>query len=196
MRRRLVRFGGLEQLVRRDNPSVYLDLPYAATGNPRHVLDLHIPDGAPTPIPVVVWIHGGGWQSGDEDDWVPAQPLVNAGFAVASVSYRLTTDSGSPHFPDPIQDVKGAVRWLRANAATYVFDPQHIGAMGSSAGGHLAAWLGTSGGVTSLEGTIGGNSNQSSSVQAVVDLFGPSDLFEMWQVPGYAGHGEAGSPES
>jgi len=196
MRRRLVRFGGLEQLERRDNPSDYFDLPYAATGNPRHVLDLHVPDSAPIPIPVVVWIHGGGWQRGDEDDWFPAQPLVDAGFAVASVSYRLTSDPGSPHFPDPIHDVKGAVRWLRANAATYGLDPQHFGAMGSSAGGHLAALLGTSGGVTNLEGTIGGITNQSSSVQAVVDLFGPADLFEMWQVPGYAGHGEAGSPES
>lgn len=95
------------------------------------------------------------------------------GYAVASVQYRLT-DKAS--FPAQIHDCKGAIRWLRANAAEYGYDAKKIGVAGISAGGHLVALLGTSGDVKELEGNVGGNIEQSSRVQAVLDMCGPSDF--------------------
>ncbi len=88
------------------------------------------------------------------------------------------------------------MRWLRANAAKYNLDPDRFAAFGSSAGGHLVALLGTSGGVKELEGDIGGNLDHSSRVQAVCDLYGPTDLIAMVTTPGYEGHAKADSPES
>jgi acetyl esterase/lipase len=102
--------------------------------------------------------------------------LVSDGYAVASVEYRL---SQAATFPAQIEDCKGAIRWLRANAAKYDLDPKHVGAWGSSAGGHLVALLGTSGDVAELEGTVGGNLDQSSRVQAVCDWFGPTDFTQI-----------------
>ncbi len=104
--------------------------------------------------------------------------------AVASVDYRLTSQAGlygafPVTFPAQIEDVKGAIRFLRANAGTYGLDPTRFGAWGSSAGGHLAALVGTSGGVAALEGTTGGNLAFSSSVQAVCGWFGPIDVLQM-----------------
>ncbi len=171
-----------------------LNLNYAGDGLTSHLLDLHLPDDYQTgqPLPTIVWIHGGGWQSGSKASWGPAMPFVERGYAVASLNYRL---SGEAIWPAQIHDVKGAIRWLRTHAAEYHFDPARFATWGSSAGGHLAASAGTMN-VTRLEGDIGGNLDQSSQVQAVVDYYGPTDLWQIWQVPGYAGHGEAGSPES
>ena len=112
-------------------------------------------------------------------------PFATKGYAVASINYRLSQHAV---FPAQIEDCKAAIRWLRANAAKYGLDPDHIGVWGASAGGHLVAMLGTTGGVKEFEGT-GGNLDQSSRVQCVVDWFGPSDL------PTMAGrHDEPGSP--
>ena len=102
-------------------------------------------------------------------------PLVAKGYAVASINYRLSQHAV---FPAQIEDCKAAIRWLRANAAKYHLDPDHIGVWGASAGGHLVALLGTTGGVKELEGN-GGNLDQSSRVQCVVDWFGPTDLTTM-----------------
>jgi acetyl esterase/lipase len=99
-------------------------------------------------------------------------PLLADGYAVASIEYRLSSQA---IFPAQIHDCKAAVRFLRANAARYHLDPNCFGAWGSSAGGHLAALLGTSGGVKELEGSAG-NLEQSSRVQCVCDWFGPADL--------------------
>ncbi len=120
---------------------------------------------------MVVWLHGGGWSGGDKFP-TPAARLVAAGYAVASVEYRLTSEA---KFPAQIHDSKAAIRWLRANARKYNLDPEHIGVWGHSAGGHLASLLGTSGHVKELEGDEG-NLDQSSLVQAVVDFAGPVDL--------------------
>lgn len=87
--------------------------------------------------------------------------------------YRFTKEA---IFPAQIHDCKGAVRWLRANADRFGYNADWIAAAGSSAGGHLALLMGTSGGVTELEGNVGGNPNESSSVQAVIDYFGRSDF--------------------
>jgi acetyl esterase/lipase len=157
-------------------------------------LDLFLPTAAPKPFPVVVWIHGGGWTSGNKGQ-CPAKYLVPKGYAVASISYRLSQQA---KFPAQIEDCKAAVRWLRANAKMYDLDPDHIGAWGSSAGGHLAALLGTTGNAKDLEGA-GGNPGVSSRVQAVCDWFGPTDFLQMdAHAPpdSQIQHDGPGSPES
>ncbi|MCA9036469.1 MAG: alpha/beta hydrolase fold domain-containing protein [Planctomycetaceae bacterium] len=145
------------------------------------------------PSPVYVWIHGGGWQGGTKDGGLQqVASLVQEGFIGATIEYRLT---GEASFPAQIQDCKCAIRFLRAHAAEYNIDPDRIAVGGSSAGGHLAALMGTSGEVEDFEGT-GGWADQSSSVQAVVDLYGPTDFKLFVTEPGFEAHNRDGSPES
>jgi acetyl esterase/lipase len=136
-------------------------------------LDIYSPKSITHPLPVLLWIFGNRWSKGSKNHPPPLN-LMSQGYIVVSVEYRL---SGEAPFPAAIEDCKAAVRWIRANAGAYHFDPDHIGAWGHSAGGHLAALLGTSGGVTELEGT-GDNSSFSSRVQAVCDMAGPSDIVQ------------------
>jgi acetyl esterase/lipase len=153
---------------------VYRDLEYVKDGHERQKLDLFLPPKAGGPLPLVVLIHGGGWQNGSKDQ-VPAQGIAAQGYAVARINYRLVQHAV---FPAQIEDCKAAIRWLRANARTYNIDPDHVAVWGSSAGGHLAALLGTSADVKQLEGN-GGNLDQPSRVQAVIDWFGPTDLLHV-----------------
>jgi len=150
---------------------VIADLEYVAGGHARQKLDLYLPEKAIGPLPVVLWVHGGGWRGGDKAN-PPALVLAAKGFAVASMNYRLSQHAV---FPAQIHDCKAAVRWLRAHSAEHGLDPARIGAWGSSAGGHLVALLGTTNGLNDLEGSEGVQ-DQSSDVQAVVDWFGPTDL--------------------
>jgi acetyl esterase/lipase len=150
---------------------VLRDLEYVPNGHERQKLDLYLPEKATSPLPLVVWIHGGGWQAGSKDN-VPMLWLLERGYAVASVGYRLSQHAV---FPAQIHDCKAAIRWLRANASKYGIDPQRIGVAGGSAGGHLVALLGTGGDVKELEGELG-TTGVSSRVQAVCDLFGPTDF--------------------
>ena len=150
------------------------DLEYARVANTSLKLDLYLPD-SPGPHPVILWLHAGAWITGDRTGG-PAIRQARRGYAVASIDYRLAPDFV---FPAQIDDCKAAVRWLRANAATYHLDPERVGVFGASAGGHLAALLGTSGGVSSLEDLAMGNPQYSSRVQAVVDFYGPSDLLKL-----------------
>jgi acetyl esterase/lipase len=153
------------------------DVAYADTDNPRQRLDILIPRTPKDdkPLPVVVFIHGGGWKAGDKRGGVMrVAPLVASGrYAGISVGYRLSDEA---IWPAQIHDCKAAIRWTRANAAKYHFNPDRIGVMGTSAGGHLVAMLGTSGDVKELEGTLGKNLATSSRVACGVDWFGPSDL--------------------
>ncbi len=166
----------------------YSDLAYGVHARQR--LDLYLPHSDGGPMPLVIWIHGGGWQSGGKFpmNGTNLSALRSAGFAVASVNYRL---SGDALYPAQIHDCKGAIRWLRAHAAEFGLDPARFGTWGSSAGGHLSALVGVSCGSSGHEGSVGGNLEQSSCVQAVADYFGPSDLCTMgtW-------HDECDSPES
>ena len=139
-------------------------------------LDIYSPKSISHPLPVVLWIHGHRWSRGSKAQRPPVN-LMAQGYIVVSIDYRL---SGEAPFPAQIEDCKAAVRWLRANAATYHIDPDHIGAWGHSAGGHLAALLGTSGGVAELEGA-GDNSIFSSRVQAVCDMSSPSDILQLYE---------------
>jgi len=165
---------GILQTVAED-PSVETrvvkDLEYVAYGHERHRLDLYLPAASDRPAPIIVWVHGGGWAGGSKAG-TPAIRMVRSGFAVASINYRLSQHA---IFPAQIHDCKAAIRWLRAHASEYRLDPAHVGVWGSSAGGHLVALMGTSNGVSDLEGLLG-NPEQSSDVQAVVDWFGPTDF--------------------
>lgn len=149
------------------------DLEYVPGGGTLQSLDLYLPPANGAALPLVVFIHGGGWESCTKNDWHPSfHDLLTHGFAVASINYRLAPKSP---FPAQIEDCKAAVRWLRAHAIDYHFDHDHIGVWGHSAGGHLVALMGVSNNVPALEGTEGGT-GVSSSVQAVCDWSGPTDL--------------------
>jgi acetyl esterase/lipase len=155
---------------------VYKDQVYAGKKPTRyHTLDVYVPKDLPGPLPLVIFIHGGGWQVGDKGN-SPCGELSKAGFVSASINYRFT-DEG--RYPAQIHDAKAAVRWLRAHAQEFKIDPSRVGVWGMSAGGHLAALLGTSAGVKEVEGGDLGNKEQSSAVQAVCDCAGPSDLLSI-----------------
>ena len=154
-------------------------------------LDIYSPKSITQPLPVLLWIFGNRWSRGSKNHRPPLN-LMSRGYIVVSMDYRL---SGEAPFPAAIEDCKAAVRWIRANAATYHFDPDHIGAWGHSAGGHLAALLGTSGGVAELEGA-GDNPTFSSRVQAVCDMSGPSDILQFYQAVSNSTKGRAPKAKS
>ncbi len=173
----------------------HTDVAYASTSATQK-LDIYLPAGS-GPFPVVIDIHPGGFMMGDKSNPALTDELLAAGYAVASINYRLAAEAKCPA---QIQDAKAAVRFLRANAAKYNLDPERFAAFGQSAGGNLAATLGTSCGVAALEGAELGNADQSSCVQAVVDWFGPTDFLQMdKQFTGTScpvNHDAANSPES
>ena len=149
----------------------HFDLEYAKAGDVSLKLDLYLPKGAKGKVPVIVAIHGGGWSGGDKRH-VAVISFANYGYAVASVEYRF---SQVARWPAQIEDCKAAVRWLRAHAGEYHLDPDHFGAWGDSAGGHLVALLGTTGDVKRFD-TGEANPDFSSRVQAVCDWYGPADF--------------------
>jgi acetyl esterase/lipase len=152
--------------------TVQRDLVYGIGGGHDLLLDLYLPNNPVRAVPIILYIHGGGWMDLDKD-WCPyPMRLLEKEYAVASINYRLSDEAP---FPAQLHDCKAAVRWLRANAAAYDLDGDHIGAWGDSAGGHLAAMLGLTANHPELEGD-GGTPGVSSTVQAVCDWFGPSDL--------------------
>ena len=144
---------------------------FARVGDEALLLDLYMPKGASEP-PLLVWVHGGGWMRGSRSP-VPTVAFVNAGYAMASVDYRL---SGTAPFPAQIHDVKAAIRFLRARADAYGYDTSRIGILGFSAGGHLAALAGVTNGDPALEGEVGAHLDRSSDVAAVVSFSGASNL--------------------
>jgi acetyl esterase/lipase len=148
-------------------------LTYGKGGETDLLLDLAVPASGTGPFPAIICIHGGGWRGGKRQDLSQTmKTIASRGFVAATISYRLVPTA---KFPAPVEDCKAAVRWLRANAAKYKIDKDHIGVVGFSAGGHLASMLGLTGNADGFEGK-GGSADQSSSVQAVVDFFGPADL--------------------
>ncbi|MBN2476628.1 MAG: alpha/beta hydrolase [Pirellulales bacterium] len=173
------------------------DVPYADTDNPQQKLDLYLPDKpiGDGPLPVVVWIHGGAWRAGNKSSGLGnlATLVASGRYAGVSVAYRLTDEAV---WPAQIHDCKAALRWIRAHAQQHNLDPKRIGVWGSSAGGHLVAMLGTSGGVKPLEGELGEHIDQGSRVTCVVDYFGPSDMLTMGKYPSRMDHDSPNSPES
>lgn len=147
-----------------------LDIPYAAVGGRRLLLDLHLPADARRP-PLVVYLHGGAWQRGEKSE-VP-DFLVQRGFAVASLDFRSSDEA---RFPANVHDIKAGIRFLRANAGRYGYRADRIAVTGSSSGGHLAALVGVTNGHPELEGTVGEHLDQSSNVQAFIMWVGASNL--------------------
>jgi acetyl esterase/lipase len=161
----------------RERVVVETDVEYGKAGEVPLLLDVFKPKAAADESkrrPVIIWIHGGGWQNGNKSSglgrigaWVAEGDYVGV-----SVGYRL---SGVATWPAQIHDCKAAIRWVRANADKLGIDPEKIGVWGSSAGGHLVSLLGTSGDVKELEGA-NGSAGVSSRVTCVVDYCGPSDF--------------------
>ena len=172
---------------------LWTDVPYADTTNRQQTLDLAVPRARTGPLPLIVFVHGGAWQGGrKQDGYGLLDRFVRSGrFAVASVEYRFSQHA---IWPAQIHDCKAAIRWLRGNAAGYGINPDRIAVWGASAGGHLVAMLGTSGGQAELEGTLGRFTNASSRVRCVVDFFGPSDFVAMAQATNDYRHGERDAP--
>ncbi len=168
------------------------DIEFANVGGKSLLLDLYQPKNYPVKTPVVIWVHGGAWMFGSKNDVSEsAIKIAEHGYTVASVDYRLIQDA---IFPAQIHDVKATVRWLRANADKYNLDPENIGAIGLSSGGHLAGLLGTSGGVNDLEGDVGGNLEYSGNVKAVVGLYGLYNLLTLAEdCDAIGGCGEVGA---
>lgn len=147
------------------------DIEFAKVDDLSLQLDLYQPVGAESP-PLVVWVHGGAWRAGSKNS-MPLGELVKRGFGIASVDYRL---SPVAKFPAQVHDCKAAIRFLRAKEKQYGYDASKIGIAGSSAGGHLVAEIGVTNGHSKLEGTVGEHPDQSSSVQAIVDYYGPTNF--------------------
>ncbi len=154
--------------------ATHKNLVYATIGaKPRH-LDLYLsPHGsAEKPQPVIVWIHGGAWRSGSKEG-VPVLHWLKRGFSIASIDYRLSPEAP---FPAQVEDIKAAIRFLRARSETYRLDPQRMVIAGASAGGHLAALVGVSNRLKDLEGNSGEHLGIDSSVQGIVSFYGASNL--------------------
>ena len=155
--------------------TVERDLTYCTGEGVTLKLDMHYPQEMDGPEPVVMWVHGGSWSSGSKSSgpgMADVPELLARGYVVAAVDYRLAPQY---KFPAQIEDVKCAIRFLRANASQFNLKPDRIGVWGHSAGGHLVALLGTTDASAGFEGS-GGYADQSTHVQAVVDMSGPTDL--------------------
>lgn len=177
----------------------WLDLPYAGL-SPAQKLDIYLPDEGPGPFPVILYIHGGGFAFEDKRriHLLPFLKGIERGYAVVGVDYRL---SGEAHFPAGIQDVKAAIRWLRAHSPQYHLDGNRIAACGGSSGGNYAAMICLTASVTEFDDAHLGNLDYPCHVQAAVDWFGPTDFSKMdaqLAENGYGpgNHAEADSPES
>jgi len=171
-----------------ERTEIFRDLPYVSNGHQRQKLDVYAPKSGDGPFPLIVWIHGGGWQGGSKDMCPMAHETLR-GYVVASINYRLSQHA---IYPAQIDDCQAALRWLRKNASQYKIDPERIGVAGGSAGGHLAALVGVLGAATK-------NKPERADVQCVVDVFGPADFLTIWAQSDPATtvikHNELDSPE-
>lgn len=152
-----------------ENVIVKTDVAYGTAGGQSLLADLYLPKQRSKPTPAIIFIHGGGWVVGDKRQvWPVYLDFVKEGFAVLSIDYRLKAP-----YPAAVEDCQRAVRWLRSRAQEYNIDPEKFGAIGQSAGGHLASLLG----LTEAGGANGDPLERySSQVQAVVNQFGPTQI--------------------
>jgi acetyl esterase/lipase len=180
------------------------DINYAGDTLTGHRMDIYLPTVGEGPFPVVVTIAGSAFFANNNKEWAYRRVslLRKLGFAVVAVNHR---SSRNAIFPAQIQDIKAAVRFLRGNAAKYDLDSRFIGITGNSSGGHLAALMGTSGGVKthaigsfslSMEGELGNFTGQPSHVNAVADWYGPTDFTVMDSCGSEMVHNAPDSPES
>lgn len=186
--------------------SCWKDVNYAGDSAIYHQLDIYLPKTPATNYPVVVYIYGSAWMSNHSkgaDMNTIGKALLDAGFAVVTPNHRSSMDA---KFPAPVNDIKAAIRFIRAKAADYKIDTTFVAISGSSSGGNMAAMAGTSrftklktiGNTTvDIEGKVGKYTNASSSVDAVVDWFGPTNMLVMDSCGGTDFvHNDANSPAS
>ncbi|MCB0638374.1 MAG: alpha/beta hydrolase [Lewinella sp.] len=184
----------------------WLDIDYVGDGHIGHRLDIHLPVVERERYPVVICIYGSAFFSDNSKAAAfqtgLGQSLLENGFALVSINHRSSREA---IFPAQIQDVKAAIRFVRANADAFALDTSFVGITGWSSGGHLAAMAGTTSDVRTytlngrrvdLEGALGRFTDQSSAVDAVVDWFGPTDFLIMDDCGSAMGHNAADSPES
>lgn len=184
----------------------WLDLDYVGDKHIGHRLDIHLPVKGERPFPVIVAVYGSAWFSNSSKGATFStglgQKLLSGGFAVVSINHRSSRDA---KFPAQIQDVKAAIRFIRANAGAFDLDTAFIGITGWSSGGHLAALTGNTNGIDSMsageesvdiEGSLGKFTGTDSQVDAVVDWYGPTDFLIMDECGSSFSHDEAQSPES
>ena len=182
-----------------DIPRKWLDIRYASSSRAQ-MLDIYLPHNGTGPFPVILQIHGGAFMEGDKQggQLSPVLSALARGYAVVAVNYRL---SGEAHFPAAIQDVKAALRWVRAHAGTYKLDAARIATWGDSAGATLAVLAAVSANVPSLSDGGLGNPGMPDTVQAVIGWYGPYEFTSMdaqflASGSGSAMHGGPGSAES
>jgi acetyl esterase/lipase len=184
----------------------WIDVDYVGDRITGHLLDIHLPTTAKPPFPIVICIYGSAWFSNNSKATTfnngLGQRLLKEGFAVVSINHRSSSDS---KFPAQLQDVKAAIRFIRANSDTFSLDSNFIGVTGFSSGGHLSALTGTTnnskketinGLNVDVEGSLGRFTSSSSKVNAVVDWFGPTDFLIMDTCGSQMKHNDARSPES
>jgi acetyl esterase/lipase len=147
------------------------NIEYGKAGKQALILDLYLPtEETSSPRPGLIFIHGGGWVSGDKNEFASqAREMAENGYVAICINYRLSPQF---HYPAALEDAEHAVRWMRANASKYQVDPEKLGAIGASAGGYLAAFLGLPDApeITEPYG------NESSKVACVVDYYGRMDM--------------------
>lgn len=166
----------VEEAVAKMPVIAHFDQPYAGNKNYKQMVDLYLPkEPKSDKLPVLVYIHGGGWKNGDRIRSASnvLRFVATGEYAGVCVSYRLSDEAA---WPAQVYDCKAAIRWVRGNAKKYGLDPTRIGVFGGSAGGHLSSLLGTSGGVKELEGDLGEFKDQDSRVTCVVNICGPQDF--------------------
>jgi acetyl esterase/lipase len=179
-----------------DSVKLIADIQYAGNTTKSQRLNLLLPKApkGDKPLPVIVYIQGSAWMASRPAGGHAYLSKYVAGgeYVGVGIGHRTTAEAT---WPAQIHDVKAAIRWIRGNAKNYNIDPDRIGAIGNSSGGHLVSALGTTGGVKELEGDLGEFKGLSSRVQCVVDEFGPSDILEMQNYPSSLNHDAATSPE-
>jgi len=155
----------------------YENVDYVGDGAPGHLMDIYIPSGITQPAKTVIYIPGGAWKSGSKSKAMKrCQKLFDANYVVVGIDYRRSKDSV---FPAQIYDCKTAIRFLKRNAYRYRIDTCNMGVVGTSAGGHLSALVGTSMGEQILEGLHLGSTGVSSDIHSVADYYGPTDCLQM-----------------
>src|SRR5688572_1755734 len=164
-------FGAVSDASDFDQWTVLRNIEYARADEHLLKLDLHLPRGR-VRSPLIVWVHGGAWRSGSKSN-MPLARIVEEGYAVASVDYRLSTQA---KFPAQIHDIKAAIRFLRGHSREWGTQPKKIVIAGDSAGAHLATLVGVSNGNKELEGEIGNDRSQSSDVQGIISFYGAANL--------------------
>ena len=166
-----------------------LDIPFTFPGGITKTFDLFVPEGAERFSTLLVWVHGGGWSSGDKRIENEFHRFYQRGYPVLALDYRLIQEAP---YPAQLIDCKSAIRWIRANAAKYGIKADRIIVGGSSAGGHLAVMLGLTG--NTREYDIGNDLEYSSAVDAVVDFYGPADVSVGHFAPLFGELGQKASP--